>query len=181
VRAGEAIWRAVIDEQKANKDRRDRSFFTATHPDPEERMKKLAEAAANLPQGGTTGADAYHAAMRPHRAAWLDGELARGEYDESLVVINRLVAVEPQSGELMFFQGEAYRRRANDGDLQLARDCYQRAIQAAVPFPAAYRGLGLVAMKMGDKPAARQAFTTYLERAPTADDRAMIQFYLQSL
>jgi tetratricopeptide (TPR) repeat protein len=127
------------------------------------------------------GEEALRAALRPHRAAWLDGELARGEYDESLVLINRLLQFEPSSGELLFFQGEAYRRRDKDGDLQSARDSYQRAIAQVAPFPAAFRGLGLVAMKQRDKAAARQAFTLYLAKVPQADDRAMIEFYLKSL
>ena len=183
-RAGAAIWAALIEERDANKDREKRSLFMATHPDPEERMKTLREAAEKLLSSGTppggTGELPLRAAVRPHRSAWLEGELARGEYDESLVVINRLLQADP-SGDLLFFQGEAYRRRDKDGDLQAARESYERAIAASVPFPAAYRGLGLVAMKQGDKATARQAFTKYLERSPQADDRAMIEFYLKSL
>jgi len=185
LRVGAAIWSALLEEQRANKDRPERSLFTATHPEPEERMKTLAESAEKMIAAGTPAGATFEEplrnAIKAHRTSWLDGELARGEYDESLVIIGRLLQVEPQSGELFFFQGEAYRRRDNDGDLQRARDCYERAIAAATPFPAAYRGLGLVAMKQGDTAAARAAFTEYLARAPEADDRAMIQFYLQSL
>lgn len=183
--AGNAIWAGLIAEQKANKDRRERSLFTSTHPDPEERMKTLGQAADKMIASGTPagskGEEAWRAAMRPHRGAWLDGELARGEYDESQVLIDRLLQVEPGSSELLYYQGESYRRRSGEGDLQKARESYERAIATGSPKPEVYRGLGLVALKLGDKAAARQAFTTYLERAPNADDRAMIQFYLQSL
>jgi beta-barrel assembly-enhancing protease len=184
-RAGGAIWSSILEEHAANQDRESRSLFTATHPKPEERAKALVESAEKMLASGTpagvTGEAPLRAALKPHRMAWLDNELARGEYDESLVLINRLLQVEPSSGELLFFQGEAYRRRDKDGDLQAARDSYQRAISQAVPFASAFRGLGLVAMKQGDKPAARQAFTQYLAKAPQADDRAMIDFYLKSL
>lgn len=185
LKAGNAIWAGLIAEQQANKDRRKRSLFASTHPHPEERMRTLDEAANKLIASGTPAGSraeaAWHAAMRPHRGAWLEGELARGEYDESLVLIGRLLAVEPSSSELFYYQGESYRRRSGEGDLQRARESYERAIAVGVPKPEVYRGLGLVALKLGDKAAARQAFTTYLERAPNADDRAMIQFYLQSL
>lgn len=184
-RAGGAIWAGLLEEHAANKDRDSRSIFSATHPKAEERATTLTEAANKLLASGTapgiTGEGALRAALGPHRTAWLEGELARGEYDESLVLINRLLQVEPSSGELLFFQGESYRRRDKDGDLQAARDSYQRAIAQAVPFPAAFRGLGLVAMKQGDKAAARQAFTQYLAKVPQTDDRAMIDFYLKSL
>jgi len=184
-RAGGAIWAALQEEHAANPDRESRSLFSTTHPKVEERVATLTEAAGKMLAAGTppgiTGEGALRAALRPHRTAWLDGEFTRGEYDESLVLINRLLTVEPSSGELLFFQGEAYRRRDKDGDLQAARDSYQRAIGQATPFAAAFRGLGLVAMKQGDKAAARQAFTQYLARVPQADDRAMIDFYLKSL
>jgi predicted Zn-dependent protease len=185
LKAGAAIWQALIIEQNANKDRRKPSLFTSTHPDPEERMKTMGEAADKLlAEGapvGVTNADAFRAAMRPFRARWLEGELARGEYDESLVLIGRLVALEPNSGELRYFLGEAYRRRGGEGDLERAREAYQQAVAMPSAMPAAYRGLGLIDLKLGDKPGAKQAFTTYLAQAPNADDRAMIQFYLQSL
>lgn len=183
VRAGAAIWTTLIEEQKANKDRKSRSLFTATHPSPEERVKTLREAADRLAMTapGTTGEGPFRVAVRSHRPTWLEGELSRGEYDESLVVIGRLLIVEPSSGELLYFQGEAYRRRSGDGDLQRARESYERAIAASTPYPQAYRGLGLVALKQGDKETARRAFAAYLERAPQADDRAMIEFYLRSL
>lgn len=184
-RAGGSIWAALQEEHVANPDRESRSLFSATHPKVEERVATLTEAAAKLIAAGTpvgvAGEDSLRLALRPHRSAWLDGELARGEYDESLVLINRLLTVEPSSGELLFFQGEAYRRRDKDGDLQAARDSYQHAIGQATPFAAAFRGLGLVAMKQGDKAAARQAFTQYLAKVPQADDRAMVDFYLKSL
>jgi len=184
VRAGARLWEALLEEQKANKDRRSPSLFTATHPSPEERMKTLRQAAEKLAASGVPGAsgeEPFRAAVRGHRMGWLEGELARGEYDESLVVINRLLTVEPSSGELLYFQAEAYRRRAGEGDLERARDSYQRAIATGVAIPTAHRGLGLVAMKLGDKETARRALTTYLQLAPNADDRAMIEFYLKSL
>jgi len=184
VRAGAAIWAALIEEQKANKDRRSPSLFTATHPSPDERMKTLREASDRLATAGAPGMTSegpFRAAVRGHRPGWLEGELSRGECDGSLVVIGRLLTVEPSSGELLYFQGEAYRRRNDEGDLQRARESYERAIAAPTPYPQAYRGLGLVALKQGDKETARRAFSTYLERAPTADDRAMIEFYLRSL
>lgn len=180
-RSAPAIWDALIEEQKANKDRDERSLFTATHPSPEERLKTLRAAAERAPVHGITGEETLRAAVRPHRIAWFEGELSRGEYDESLVVINRHLRVEPSSGDLLYFQGEAYRRRAGDGDLERARDSYSKAIASGTAIPQVYRGLGLVLLKLGDKAGAKQAFITYLQRAPAADDRAMIEFYLRSL
>ncbi len=87
----------------------------------------------------------------------------------------------PASGELSFYLGEAYRKRNAAGDIDRASSAYKAAIAAGDAPVAAYRGLGLLAMKGGDKQTARDSFNRYLDAAPQADDRAMIQFYLAQL
>ena len=43
----------------------------------------------------------------------------------------------------------------------------------------AFRNLGYVYLKQGNTEQARGQFRLYLERKPDADDRAMIEFYLE--
>ena len=81
----------------------------------------------------------------------------------------------------MFFKGEIYRKRNEDGDLELAQTIYELAVrQPDVPVEA-YRSLGLTAMKLKKMPLARRSFESYLEKRPEADDRQMIEFYLQQM
>jgi serine/threonine-protein kinase len=61
------------------------------------------------------------------------------------------------------------------GDTRTALASYKRAIQADAGFAPAYRGLGLVYEKLGDRPAARAAFKTYLKLAPAASDADSIR------
>lgn len=183
-RQGAVLWKAIIEEEEANPRRKKRSAFTATHPSPADRMTTLAERAAEIQaqsRAGTIRAESYRATMAPFRGKWLEAELNRGVYEESLVVLNRLVTAEPASGELQFYLGEIFRRRGKADELEQARSAYNRAIAGLFRSGDVYRSLGLVAMKLGDKPAARQAFQQYLAVSPDADDRQMVQYYLSQL
>jgi regulator of sirC expression with transglutaminase-like and TPR domain len=66
------------------------------------------------------------------------------------------------------------------GDNQTALALYKRVVQAAPAYAPAWRGLGLVYEKLGDKPAARSAFQRYLQLAPAAGDAAAIRARLES-
>jgi predicted Zn-dependent protease len=156
----------------------------ASHPATSERIDTLAKRAAEMePQAGASavGTDTHRAAITTYRAAWLEEELNRGLYADSLVMINQLLKGEPDSAELHYFLGEVYRRRNANGDPERASAAYQAALGAGnAPF-AVHRGVGLVALKAGQKEVARDAFEKYLANVPEASDRAMIQFYLTSM
>ncbi len=182
-RAGAAIWSNLIEEDDAAPRKR-RSPFFSTHPSPKERFETLtarADEIASFAGETVLGTQRHREAILPHRLAWLLGELKRAAYDEHLVLAERLLQTEPRSGELLFFKGEIYRKRNEEGDLEAARAIYERAIlQPDVPVEA-HRSLGLTALKLKNNALARRSFETYLERRPDADDRQMIEFYLQQL
>ena len=47
------------------------------------------------------------------------------------------------------------------------------------PPPEAYKNLGYLYLKSKDMAEAQESFRKYLELAPEASDRAMIEFYLE--
>ncbi len=126
-------------------------------------------------------ADAFHAAVEPFIGRWVADELARGEPLESVVLFQRLAADQPGRGLFRYALGESYRKRNAKGDAELAQDAYRAALDCADAPPQAWRGLGLIAMKDGDKVAAKEDFTNYRAKTPDADDKAMIDFYLTQL
>jgi serine/threonine-protein kinase len=67
------------------------------------------------------------------------------------------------------------------GQLPKALALYQQAVAAAPSHAAAWRGLGMTAMKMGRGNDARKAFERYLKLAPTAPDAARIREKLNEL
>ena len=183
-RQGAAFWAKTSEEEKANPKRTRSSPYIASHPATRERLDTLTKRATEIEaqtHANVVGADAHRAATAGLRATWLQEELNRGQYADSIVMINQLLRTEQASAELQYFLGEAYRRRSGDGDLDNARKAYQAAIEAGDAPVEVYRGVGLVALKTGQNDMARDAFGKYLTLAPEAGDRAMIQFYLMGV
>jgi predicted Zn-dependent protease len=180
-----AIWRLVTEEtaRSDSEEKRKaeaRGGFFSTHPLNAERLASLEAQAQGLP-GGTVNADRHADVIAPHLGAWLEADLQRRDYGESLFLIERLAARGRDLGVVKFYEGEAYRLRAQEGDAALARSAYLAA--AAYPdAPAAtWRQIGEIMRAEGDNAQAIVAFEDYLARAPEAVDRLIIESYLTSL
>jgi regulator of sirC expression with transglutaminase-like and TPR domain len=61
------------------------------------------------------------------------------------------------------------------GDARTALASYKRVLQVNPGYSAAWRNMGLVYEKLGDRPAARAAFQKYLQLVPEAPDAAGIR------
>jgi tetratricopeptide (TPR) repeat protein len=96
---------------------------------------------------------------------------------ENILKRHREIGVE--QGLIHFFRGEMYRQRNSEGDLGRAKESYELAILEEKPIADAYRNLGYIDLKQGNAALAVKNFQRYLELKPDADDRAMIEFYLQ--
>jgi predicted Zn-dependent protease len=180
-RQGAIIWANAEAEDAANPRRRPYSW-TDDHPTNKERLASMAKRADELSsqKQGISGEEEFRHVMLPFRSQWLEEELARGQFDESITLVQRLLRAEPQSSQLKYYLAEAYRRRNAKGDLRLALTEYQEAAADTAAPTSVYRGLGMVALKSGQRDIAAQAFRKYLELAPGADDRAMVQLYLSN-
>ena len=178
------LWKEQLAEQDAEPDQHESFFFLRSHPESKERLATMTSRAAAMPAPATppaTDAASLLAATAPFRAQWLTEELNRAHYGQSLVLVQTLLAAEPNSAEIQYYLGEVFRRRNADGDAGKALDEYKAAIAAGGAPVGAFRGLGLTAMKSGDAATARDAFQHYLAAMPTADDKAMIEYYLAHL
>lgn len=178
-----AVWRFMVAEDGVH-EHSSRNMFLADHPASQERLASLEKAASAVPaksDGWMTHDDAYHAATAPFLSHWVANELARGEPRESVILFSRLAARQPQVALFRYGLGEAYRRRNAKDDGPLALAAYHEALACADPPAEVWRGMGLVAMKDGDKADAKDAFAQYRAKAPDADDKAMIDFYLSQL
>jgi predicted Zn-dependent protease len=174
----------IAEERDASANRRKGLPYLESHPQPEERAATINKRAAEPgPQASATAleTDPYRAAIASHRAAWLEEEFNRGDFGQSITMINQLLKADPGSAELRFFLGEAYRRRNAKGDIENATKAYQEALAQGSAPAAAYRGLGLVSLKSGQNDAARRALEQYLMLEPQAGDRDMVQFYLTGI
>lgn len=182
-RQAPAIWRYMAAETSAAPGRAP-SMFLSTHPAPEERLatlEKQADLAQDRRQQWTVDADAFQAATAPFRQRWVQDQLSSGEPHESIVLFQRLSQDDTIHGLYSYALGESYRKRNLPGDKNLARAAYRAALACREAAPDAWRGLGLLAMKDGDKAEAREDFTQYRTQMPDARDKAMIDFYLTQL
>ena len=176
------VWNNLLDEVRARdgKEPDQTSPLFATHPAPPERRDALDQLARALP-GGTKGTEAYLAQTSRFLDAWLEDEIKRGQYAESIALLSRHIAAGNAPGLMAFHRGEAYRLRGNAGDQDLALADYRSASQAANPPPPAFRGIGLIARQRGQNAEAAAALAHYLELAPDAPDASFIKAYLSEL
>ncbi|MFO1246804.1 MAG: M48 family metalloprotease [Alphaproteobacteria bacterium] len=143
--------------------------FLKTHPLSEGRLAALPAQTI-----GPLGLETHRAATAPFLERWIGQELRR---DTDTVALFTRLAVSGR-GLCRYGLGEAYRKRGAKGDAALAASWFRAALAAPDAPPLAWRGLGLLALQSGDKPAARVAFAQYRVLAPDADDKAMIDYYL---
>lgn len=178
------VWTNLLAELQAEKDwtgdASSRSLLFATHPTEKEREAKLEAAARAL---GKADLDPRAAALRqaiaPWRQTWLEDELRRRKFGESLALLGRLTKADPEDGQVAYFLGEAYRLRASDGDGERALAAYQKAAALPGAPPEVHRALGVLHRKAGRLPEMREAFGRYLAARPDAEDAEMIRSYLK--
>lgn len=118
-------------------------------------------------------------------AAWqiefLEDEIKRGQYPETIALLDRKLALEPQRPDLLYARAEAKRLRGKDKDVEQAL-ADLNAASALPEAPAqAHRSLGLLLRERKDNAGAAAAFTRYLEAAPAAPDAGLIKTYLSEL
>ncbi len=155
------------------------SPMMATHPPVETRRDDLLKLAGNTP--GKTGTEEFRRAMAPHRLGWIHDEIKRGQFEESLVLFERLSKRDISDAQLLYARGEIYRLRAAKDDQQHALDSLTGAISLDHPPPEAFRALGLVHKQRADGASAAEAFEKYLAVAPDAADAGLIKNYLAEL
>jgi hypothetical protein len=161
-----ALWRAADAD------------FLKLHPAGENRLAALQNLVQQTPaRAWQPGLESHRAAMTPYLERWIGEELRRDT--DTVALFTKLAA--SGRGLCRYGLGEAYRKRGLPGDAVLAASWFRAALAAPDSPPLAWRGLGLLAMQGGDKPAARAAFAHYRVMAPDADDKAMIDYYLAQL
>ncbi len=177
------VWENLLAELKVTggEDVGSRSALFATHPPAGNRRDLLMKMAAEGGSGGRAGATEYQRAVAPLRFGWLQDEIRRGQYEESLVLFDRLLGRAPADAQLLFARGEVYRLRGEADDLPRALDDLTRAAAAEAPPAETFRALGLVRQQRGEGAAAAQAFERYLALAPGAPDAGIVKASLVEL
>jgi predicted Zn-dependent protease len=156
----------------------ERNPLFASHPAPAERQETLAQLAQAAP-GGVSNGEIWREKMRPHLREWLFDEIKRGQHEESLALMTRMMAQLPSSADFAYARGEIYRLRARGSDLDAALGDYQAAQRIGAEPPETHRGLGLIYRLRKQEPQAKTSFERYLELAPNAADVMLIRSYME--
>jgi predicted Zn-dependent protease len=177
------IWEQLIRENKASEEFQFRSLFFATHPPPEERtetLMRLANKSIGDGPPGETGRKGFLEVFRHHRESYLRDDLRLGRFSKSLELLKMLEEDGENVAEVKYFEGEVYRLRKKDKDLDKALKAYQVALKVGAPPPEIHRSLGLVYTKLKKTEKARASFTRYLELLPDAPDNMMIRYLIET-
>ncbi len=184
--AGKTLWTNLIGEMRASDNpdvrrREARGSIFNTHPLSSDRVEALTERAAAHAGGGETHRARYRAAIRPFIDSWLRAELRRRDFGQTSFVLDRLATHGEDLGVIEFYRGEMNRLRRGEGDRDRARTHYANAIGYPDAPAAAWRELGDFAARDGNAAQAVQHLRIYLERAPNAEDRALVEARISQL
>lgn len=180
VHACARVWEALLEEEEHAVVKRDKTpQFLSTHPQSARRAENL-RALANAYGGSdrTTHVDRHALALSSQYLNFMEDQIDTNRYGRTAFLLDRHESLGVRPGLVEFFRGEMYRQRAEDGDGELARAAYERAVESGDCPAACYRNLGYIHLKTRDLPAARENFRLYLDADPEATDREMIEFYL---
>jgi predicted Zn-dependent protease len=175
------VWDDLLAELKirGGEDAGQRSPMFATHPPAGERRDALLRMAAT--SGGNLGVDELERVIGPHRLEWLQEELRRGQFDESLELFSRKLKLRADDPLWLYARGEALRQRGKDEDFAPALADLQHGASRAKAPAELFRSLGLLHRRRAEATAAHAAFEKYLALAPDAGDAGLIKSYLMEV
>jgi predicted Zn-dependent protease len=154
-------------------------FFFADHPKLQERIDNFTRLCKHS-SGGEIGEERFILATRGLRMQSLADDLEAFRYRQLILVLADPARRREYPPEASYYLGEAYRLRNDQGDDALAEREYKISIDGASDFAPAYRALGSLYYRRGDKAAAMPLFRHYLALAPDAIDRGYVEAYLKT-
>lgn len=162
-------------------------YLTGNHPETEERLATANHLLKTVYRGaaseGNRWVNAEEFLMRTRRLvrenAVLDIEL--GRYHTAKTQLERVLRLLPSDPEALYYLGEVYRRKGEEGDIDKAAEAYRRALSSDPTYAAPHKGLGLLYYTTHQREMAKAEFEAYLESAPTAQDTRVIKDYLFEL
>lgn len=177
------VWKTVIEEEEnAAVKSREPGIFSKTHPGADERVEILESIVrqqyTNL-KPDPAGQRKHIDMLNRYYMMLMEDQLDTNRYGRTEAILQTHQAIGVDSNLINFFWGEMYRQRNLEGDFDKAKKSYELATQGDRPVADAYRNLGYIHLKEGSLPEAKHYFRKFLEIQPDADDRAMIEFYLQ--
>lgn len=176
------VWENLLAEEHAAVVKREKSAqFLRTHPGAEERAKLLKRRVLReFPlQERERNIDRHSKILMDQYLSYMEDQIDTNRYGRTDYLLKRHAETGIDRGLVEFIRGEMYRQRGKQGDMKLASNAYRVSIETGSAPAEAFRNLGYLLLKAGDRHKAETLFHKYLEHRPNASDRQMIEFYLQ--
>lgn len=177
------VWLNILaEEEAAAVKRQDHGMFSRTHPDSADRARYLQSwvtSSYGPPDQETVRDEQLLQILNDNYLMLMEDQIDTNRFGRSKDLLERHAAMGVNPSLVRFFYGEMFRQRGTEGDRELAIAAYRHSIEGGDAPPAAYKNLGYLLLKDGDKVAAQEYFRTYLDVEPEASDREMIEFYLE--
>ncbi len=179
------VWKTIVaEDSNAAVERRKPGVFSRTHPYSSHRIASLDTYITRkyVRKAPKSKIRSRHVEiLNRHYMMLMEDQLDTNRFGRTEAILRNHQALGVDHNQVEYFRGEMYRQRAADGDLELARQAFERATGGEAPVSDAYMQLGYIHLKENDLGKAASDFKKYLEVKPDADDRAMIEFYLQEI
>ncbi|CAA6603973.1 putative Peptidase M48 Ste24p [Rhodospirillaceae bacterium LM-1] len=182
--ASPALWKR-LKEERSKADSPDHfNLFTASHPSIEERAEeqtKLTERLSSRITSPQKGRERYLEHILPHRAGFIEDEIARKPKAAALALLDLLIEDGVRLGELYFYKGEVHRQSADKKGPEEALKWYGKALTSEGAPSKLHKFKALAHLRLEQKAQARTEFETYLQKMPKAPDADLVRSQLEEL
>jgi predicted Zn-dependent protease len=176
---------AIFEElqQEARAANATEPYFFGSHPRLAERIETCTEYLSENPAPpGRIGADTHAEAVSELLLVNADLDITVGRLQRARAAIDRHLAHKPGSARGHVMLGELHRRSGDDAaHVASAVAAYREAVRLDPDLAASRRELGLLYWNQGEPALARAELRRYIELAPEAVDRPIVEGYLDEL
>jgi len=181
--AAARVWKMLVEEEESAAIKRKKpGMFSKTHPNSAKRVVTLQNFVAENyvdTEDDPGGRERHVAMLNKYYMMLMEDQIDTNRFGRTQAILERHAEIGIEQSQIDFFYGEMFRQRDEENDEVLAKEAYFRATQVENPLPEAFRNLGYLNLKEKDLAQARYNFREYLALNPDANDRAMIEFYLE--
>ncbi len=166
-----------IEEEKIKE-----SFFFGTHPRVQERIKNYESFIREKYSGQKGGIINRELFLEKINDVIFDNaklDLSAGRFNIAKNGVEKYLGLNPNDAKAYCLLGEVFRQKGEEGDMEKAKEYYQKAISNDAVYPESYRGMGLIFFKQGEKIKARYYLEQYLSLSEDASDRGYIEEYIK--
>jgi len=168
-----------VEEEKIKE-----SFFFGSHPRLKERIKNYEHLLNSEYLFNRRGLKNEEIFMEKIQDILLDNailDLKLGRFKQAQEVINKYLTLAPQEARAYYVLGEIFNQKGGEGDVEKSIGYYKKSIDIDPSYPEAYRELGIVYYKKGEKSLAKMYLNQYLSLSLQAPDKQYIEYYLEQL